>query len=121
MNITQTVALENITCFAFHGVFPEEQLLGNIFVCSVYVRFPIMHLENSDDLGTTIDYACLHSIVQQQMNRTQRLLETVAQNIVKETLLVSPKISSIKVEIRKKNPPFGTQVAHSLVSIEYER
>ena len=51
----QTVALNDVKCFAFHGYYPEEQLTGTEFLVSVAVTF-VPAGGDTEDLERTVNY-----------------------------------------------------------------
>lgn len=115
--LTQTVALEDVRCFAYHGYYPEEQLTGGQFLVSISVTF--VHTGDTEDLAKTVNYEVLNSIVISEMERTQKLLETVVKNMINQLVEKFPFIGSAQVGIKKLNPPMEGQVGHSLVKLNY--
>lgn len=49
----QTVALKDVKCFALHGYYPEEQLIGNHFVVDLETEFTPQGFD--DELGQTVN------------------------------------------------------------------
>ena len=76
------IALEDVRFFAYHGFYPEEQILGNDYRIDLYVEAQIMRAAKMDDLGSTVNYETLYFICHSEMKRTKTLIETVAQSIV---------------------------------------
>jgi dihydroneopterin aldolase len=115
--LTQTVALEDVKCFAYHGYYPEERLTGGNFLVSISVEF--VHFGDTEDLQQTVNYEVLNTIINNEMNRTQKMLETVVRNMINEVVKIFPFISSAEVAIKKLNPPMKGQIGHSLVKLSY--
>jgi dihydroneopterin aldolase len=115
--LTQTVALEDVKCFAYHGYYPEEQLTGSHFLVSISVNF--VHIGDTEDLQQTVNYEVLNSIIVNEMKRTQKMLETVVRNMINQVVEDFPFISSAEVGIKKLNPPMEGQIGHSFVKLSY--
>jgi dihydroneopterin aldolase len=116
-----TVLLEGAEFFARHGFYPEEQLLGCKFLVDITVGFiPVSEL-NEDNLANTVNYEQLYAIVEQQMQQAKKLIETLAYNIIEDIKKQYPYIEMATVTIKKLNPPMKGKVAHSGVSITYNK
>ena len=118
--IRQKVALNEVRFFAYHGYYPEEQRVGGEFIVDVETEFEVF-MTGDDDLSKTVNYEGIFNITEDEMKSTKKLLETVAYNIldrIKNEFLI---ISSIRVSIRKMNPPLKGQVGSSQVELIYKR
>lgn len=113
----QTVALKDIKCYAFHGYYPEEQLVGNHFVVDVEVDF--VPTGETEDLSNTVNYEVINEIVLNEMSKTQKLLETLVKTIISELINTYPFIISAKVGIKKLNPPMKGEVGYSFVQLNF--
>jgi dihydroneopterin aldolase len=122
MDIMCCIKVKELRFFSHHGFYPEEQILGNEYLVSIEVSFPFTH-SIDDKLENTINYEILYEIAKKEMRNPQKLLETVASNILNETLLKSDIDSTekIKVNICKINPPFGGDKAKSEVELIWTR
>lgn len=114
----QTVALRDVKFYAFHGFYPEEQLTGNHFLVDVEVTF--VPLEgDTENLAHTVNYEVVNTVVMQEMQRTQKLLETVVKNIITTLIETYPFLQTIVVGIRKLHPPMPGEIGHSFVQLSY--
>jgi dihydroneopterin aldolase len=118
MDLKQTVALKDVKCFALHGFYPEEQLTGNHFLVDLETKFVAFGFD--DDLNNTINYEVLNAIILEEMKNTQKLLETVLQNIIKKVVALYPFITDVRASIKKLNPPMPGQVGYSFVKLSYQ-
>jgi dihydroneopterin aldolase len=109
----QTVALKDVKCFALHGYYPEEQLIGNHFIIDLETEFTPNGFD--DELKQTVNYEDLNSIILSEMKNTQKLLETVLKNIISKVIEIYPFVEKIEVSIKKLNPPMPGQIGHSFV------
>jgi 7,8-dihydroneopterin aldolase/epimerase/oxygenase len=112
-----TVALHGAEFFAYHGFYPEEQVLGNKFIIDIEVTFPPKGNFKEDNIQNTVDYEKLHKIAAAKMKQTKKLIETVAQSIADKIKEKYPFAESIKVSIKKCNPPMNGRVAYSSIVI----
>jgi dihydroneopterin aldolase len=113
----QTVALKDVKFFALHGYYPEEQLIGNHFLVSTTVT--LLPSEDSEALQHTVNYEVLNQIMREEMQKTQKLLETVVKNILYRILGKFPFLLTIEVGIKKLNPCMTGEVHHSFVQLHY--
>jgi dihydroneopterin aldolase len=116
-----SIALHDAEFFAWHGFYPEEQLLGNRFMVDIEVGFtPVADL-SEDDIGHTINYEQLYTIAYEEMKITRKLIETVAQAIIDEVKTQFPFVEHIHIAIKKLNPALKGKVAYSSVVINYAK
>ncbi|RYG17218.1 MAG: dihydroneopterin aldolase [Chitinophagaceae bacterium] len=113
----QTVALKDVKCFALHGYYPEEQIIGNHFVIDLETEFIPQGFD--DELSQTVNYEDLNTIIREEMKNTQKLLETVSNNIISKVIGLYPFVETVNVSIKKLNPPMPGQIGHSFVKLSY--
>ncbi|MFZ9143983.1 MAG: dihydroneopterin aldolase [Aquirufa sp.] len=108
------VSIEDIRIFAFHGLYPEERILGNWYTLDVIVESETQP-NFSDDIANTIDYSQIYAICKQVMANPVELLETVAEKIAQKIRGEISEQVSILVQISKENPPMGISAGRSTV------
>lgn len=116
----QGIALQDLRFYAFHGFYPEEQVLGNEFFVDVHCHADHA-LGLDDDLAGTVNYEVLYTIVGEEMKVARKLLEAVAEAILARVRSKYPFLSDVRVEIRKMNPPFGGDGAVASVSLDWKK
>jgi len=119
-HIRQQVALEDLRFYAYHGYYPEEQVLGNEFVVAIRVVFE-RHASGSDELVNTINYEKLYQIAKDEMKIPRKLLETVADSILSRLRGDFSFICEAEVQIIKNNPPFGGDRAKASVILSWSK
>ena len=98
------ISIDDITCFAYHGVLPEERELGQEFEVSLELITDFSSIE-SDRIEESVDYRQAVEIVREIINgKSCRLLETLAEQIAAR-LLQLPGVAEVEVEVRKPKPP----------------
>lgn len=111
------VALHEVKFFAYHGFYPEEQILGNHFLVDVEVEFKKGNV--ADEISNTVNYEKLHSILTEEMKEPRKLLETLVEETIDKIRLEFGFLETIKVGIKKFNPPLPGEVKYSLVEITW--
>ncbi len=112
------VALHEVKFFAYHGFYPEEQILGNHFLVDVEVEFKSEN-KAADEISNTINYEELYSVLAEEMKQPRKLLETLVQEMISKIQKKYPFLETIKVGIKKLNPPLPGEVKYALVEITY--
>ena len=116
-----TIALQGAEFFAYHGFYPEEQKLGCRFLVDIEVGFVPQTDPAADELKHTVDYEKVYYIACEEMKHPRKLIETVAQAISERIKSKYPYVERIRVEIKKLNPPLLGKVAHSAVTVNYNK
>ena len=101
------VLLPRMQFFAFHGVLPQEQVVGAYYYVSLKVKTNFVQAIETDDLNATLNYAELYNTVKHEMQITSKLLEHVAGRIAQALLTNHPGITQAEVKLFKENPPMG--------------
>ena len=101
------IFLRNVRFHAFHGVLPQERLVGGDFLVNLRVDYPVGKAMESDEVGDTLNYATLFDLVKREMQMPSQLLEHVAGRIAKAIMADFPAVTSIDLELTKLNPPMG--------------
>jgi dihydroneopterin aldolase len=116
-----SISLEGLEFHAYHGVYPHERSSGNKFDVDIYVETSFSDSAFQDDLTGTINYEDLYKIVQEEMAKPSKLLETVCHAIAERTLSTFVQSTSVEVKISKFNPPIGGVCRKASVSIQRAR
>ena len=104
------IHIDRLRIHAYHGVMPQEQVIGADFYVSLYLDVEADEEDvRDDDLAGTISYADVIDTVCNEMKTPARLLETVALRIGECLMERFPRIVSLHIRIDKENPPTGTQ------------
>ena len=101
------IILNKLRFRAFHGVLPQERLVGGDFVVTLRIGYPWQQAMTTDDVADTLDYAAVYTVVKNEMAQPSQLLEHVAGRIVKTLFRQFPTITSIDLWLTKMVPPMG--------------
>ncbi|HEY0652856.1 MAG TPA: dihydroneopterin aldolase [Chryseosolibacter sp.] len=115
--MTGRVALEGLEFHAFHGVYPHERNSGNWFEVDIAVETDFTEAAQNDELAGTVNYETLFQIVKTEMEEPSKLLETVAEKIVRDVLEQLPAVQSVELKISKINPPIGGKCRKASITI----
>lgn len=114
------IQIKNLEVFAKHGVFPEENVLGQKFVISAVLYTSTREAGKTDDLTKSIHYGEVSQFITEFMKQnTFQLLETAAERLAEELLLKTEHLEKVCLEIKKPWAPVGLPL--ETVSVEIER
>ena len=115
------IYLKNIRLYAFHGCLDEEEKIGSDYVVNLAIDADLNLSSQSDNLKDTVDYVSLHAIVKEEMSIRSKLLEKVADRILKRILKDHRQVILVKVKVAKINPPIGGNVDEVAIERELDR
>ena len=107
----QTISLEGLRCFGFHGVLPQEVVVGAWYCVDLELEADVRKAFESDSLNDTLDYGKAAEIVREEMERPSKLIEHVAGRILERIRAAFPSVTAIRLCVKKENPPVGGQCA----------
>ncbi len=112
------ITLEGMRFYGFHGVNPEERVLGQEYLVDLTVEMDLGRAGSSDRLEDTISYAHIYRAVQEVMEGEPRnLLEAAAQSIA-DRVLSEFQVDSVGVRVKKPHPPIrGSVIEYASVEI----
>jgi len=115
------ILLKNIRLYAYHGCLDEEGKIGSEYRVDLIVEADLSKSAKSDNLSDTVDYVHLNKIVREEMSVRTKLLETVADKILKRILDEISMVTKAIVEVSKLNPPIGGNVAMVTIKMKKKR
>ena len=104
------INIDKAEFYAYHGVMPQEKVVGNTFWVSLTVEADVFAAAESDRLEDTLSYAEMFEVVKGEMAVPSQLLEHLAARIAKSLRLRFPSITGIDITVTKKNPPIVGQM-----------
>lgn len=102
--------LNKMQFHAFHGVFEQEQKVGNTFFVDLKIGADFSKVCQSDDLEDTINYASIFHEVNIIMIKPCKLIEHLAENIAEHLKVKFSMIQTLEVKVTKINPPLKGQL-----------
>lgn len=115
------IRLEGIRLFAYHGVDPQENVVGANFLIDLRLKTDFSHAAQTDELSGTISYADVFERLKEEMKIPSKLLEHVCERIATRLFRDFPMIEAIDLRLSKENPPMGSDCQSVGVEAHYEQ
>ena len=112
------ITLESMRFHAFHGVYPEEAILGTEFIVDLSIETSTGLAALTDDLAATVNYETIFQAVKIEMETRHALLETLIAAIEKRLKFQFQTLNALKIKVKKMNPPLGGQVGAAIIEDE---
>ena len=91
------IKIENLEIFANHGVFPEENKLGQKFLVSVVLYTDTRKAGKTDELTASIHYGEVSQFIDKYVKEhTFQLLERLAESLAEQLLLQVTHLESLR-------------------------
>lgn len=102
------IKIKNLEVFANHGVFPEENRLGQKFIISLTMYTDTRKAGVTDSLENSVDYGQVsHFITEFMKEHTWKLIEAAGEKLAEELLLRYPLLKGVTLELKKPWAPVG--------------
>ena len=115
------IRMEGIKFYAFHGVMPQENVVGANFYVDLKLKTNFTNATQTDELEGTVSYADIYNSVKEVMETPSKLLEHVCQRIARRIFTDFPTIEAIDIRLNKENPPMGACADKVGVEVHYVR
>ncbi|ODS88049.1 MAG: dihydroneopterin aldolase [Chryseobacterium sp. SCN 40-13] len=113
------IIIEDLRIYAYHGVLPEEKIIGTWYLVNLEITTDLWNAVESDALSSTLNYAEINDIIHREMAVPSKLMEHVGGRILNTVYQNYPGITFLKIKITKTNPPMKGEMKG--VSIELEK
>ena len=114
------ITIEKLTVFGNHGVYPEENKLGQKFLVSLVLYTDTRKAGLNDELENSINYGDVSQYVRQFFEEnTFKLIERVAEKLAEGLLLRYSLLEKVDVKIEKPWAPIAIPVES--VGVEISR
>lgn len=111
------IYLNDMVFYGYHGVQPEERVLGQRFIVNLTIETAWEDDRNIHHLHDTVDYTKIYEEVKHTMEKKQfQLLENCANEILNAIISNFEKVIVAEVRIKKPSVPING----SLGSVEIE-
>ncbi len=119
--MNNTVFIKGLRIYAYHGVLPQEQVVGSYFTIDISINTDFSKAIFDDDLNGTINYAEVLNIIKREMAIPSKLMEHVAGRIISSVFHQIESAQHIRLQITKENPPMGADCKGAGIEIEQSR
>ena len=114
-----TIFIEEIEFYGYHGSSDEEQAVGHRYSVDVELRCDTSRPGRTDDLGDTVNYVSVaQTIIAVATREKYRLMERLADCLARAVVSEYP-VQSVRLRVRKLHPPINA-IART-VGVEIER
>lgn len=116
------IIIDSLRVFAYHGVNPEENEIGQWFVLDIEAWADLSNACSTDELYDTVSYADIIKTVRKAMTEKNcKLLEHAAQYTADVIFRNHSKIQHIKLRLKKPDAPIKADFGFVAVEIERDR
>lgn len=120
--ILDTILIEGLEFYGFHGVPDAEQAVGHRYSLDVYLSVDVRQAAASDNVGDTVNYAEVAKMLIALGTQTQsRLLEHLAERMIRAILERYTRVQAVTLCLRKLFPPMNAIAASVGVKITRQR
>ena len=113
------ITIKNLEVFCNHGVYKEENILGQKFLVSAELSLSTRKAGLSDALEDSVSYGDVSRLITAEMKKqNDKLLERAAERIAGQILKEFPLIDSVRIEVKKPWAPVMMHLDYASVSIE---
>jgi dihydroneopterin aldolase/2-amino-4-hydroxy-6-hydroxymethyldihydropteridine diphosphokinase len=114
------IKITNLEVFCHHGVYKEENVLGQKFLVSVELWAPLSAASKKDDIQQSVNYGQVCHFIKEEMEKqTYKLIETLTEKLAEAILIHFPLVEKIKIEVKKPWAPILLPI--ETVAVEMER
>ncbi|MFX3631651.1 MAG: dihydroneopterin aldolase [Candidatus Pristimantibacillus sp.] len=108
--------------YGYHGVFAEENKLGQKFGVDIELKLDLEQAASTDDLSYTVNYAEIHALTKSIVEgKPYQLIEALAGGIATRVLEAYTMINEVTVRVTKPNPPFDIHFDGVTVELRRKR
>jgi len=112
--------LKGMRFYGYHGVFPEENRLGQQFYVDLELVMDMNKAAETDDLQYALDYSALHAYIKGIVEGPPfKLIEALTAHVACRVLEHYTMVNEVTVRVTKPHPPFD--VHFEGVTIEMHR
>jgi len=116
------IYLNNLQFYGYHGVFSEENQLGQRFNVDIQLHLSLERAGKSDQMEDSINYGEVYELVKEIVEgEAKNLLEAVAQAISQALFVHFPLLKACTIKLIKPDPPIAGHYESVAVEIYRER
>jgi len=105
-----TIRIDNLKIYAYHGVLEEEKQTGQYFYISMEMKLDLSRAAAEDRLDRSVDYAAVARLTDETVRaEVYDTIEAVAESVVQAVMASFTQIRSITVKVSKPEAPIGLE------------
>lgn len=106
MSSLDKIYVNKMEFYGYHGVFPEENRLGQRFIVDLAVSVDLSMAGKTDELEFSVNYGELYQVCREVVEgKPCKLVEAVAEKIAESILTSFPLVNEVTVKVVKPDPP----------------
>jgi dihydroneopterin aldolase len=115
-----SIKLNGIKTYAYHGALEEERTLGQFFITDIVLYADLQKASETDDLSQTIHYGEAYGLVEDVIKGDSvNLIEHLAEKVSRRLFDQYDRILEMDITITKPSPPIDG--SYDSVSITLNR
>lgn len=116
------IMVNKMQFYGFHGLFPEENKLGQRFYVDVTLFGDLQKAGKTDNMNDSVDYGDIYETVRYIVEgKAYHLLEAVAEEVAGQLLSSYALVHKCTVRVEKPDPPIPGHYDSVAVEIHRER
>ncbi|WDQ98750.1 dihydroneopterin aldolase [Devosia sp. J2-20] len=116
------IILKDLGFYGYHGVFAEEEKLGQRFFIDLELGTDLTAAAATDRLSAGISYADIYDVVKAAFEtRRMKLLEAVAQNIIDDLFSEFEAVTWVIIRLRKPEAPIAMVRGEAAIELHRQR
>lgn len=119
-NNIMTIQLNNVQFYGYHGLYKEEQKVGNNFIVNLSIEF-IPTAQKITSISETIDYVQVYHLVNTRMKIPTPLLETIVGDIADSIFEKFSIAQKVNIQITKEKVYIHTLNGNMSVALSKTR
>ena len=106
--LADVIAVKGMQFFGYHGVYEEEQRLGQRFVVNVWLYLDLKRAGMTRNVDDTVDYGLAYQVVRRIVEGEPiPLIESLAEEISTQLLGAFARLLGVEVEVEKPGAPMA--------------
>ncbi|MCT2535302.1 dihydroneopterin aldolase [Aquibacillus koreensis] len=116
------IYLNQMQFYGYHGLFPEENKLGQRFNVDLVLELDLGKAGQSDDMDDSINYGTVFNVTKEVVEgKSRNLVEAVAHDIAERLFSSFDKLQACTVKVYKPDPPIPGHYQSIAIEIYRER
>lgn len=116
------ILLNQMMFYGYHGLFPEENKLGQRFFVDAELMLDLKKSSRSDDMNDSIHYGDVYNVIKAIMEgEPKNLVEAVAEDMADALFYSFDLLEACKLKVIKPDPPIPGHYQSVAVEIFRER
>lgn len=120
--IMDTIKIDDIEIYAFHGCLNEENVLGQKFYVSAVLYLDLEKAGKSDDINMSVNYAEVCENIKRVMTENRfNLIEKCAEEVASELLYIYDIVKAVDISVKKPQAPISMSFSSLSVNISRKK